>query len=110
MPSTSKVVDEAVRATMKRLVNFSMKNDQDQDAFVMQKTLARSELDKKCESIPDRKFKDIFLQGFTADDKGIKPTMYLGSTYKDIKPTMYLDSTFDIEHIMICRALCVLCT
>lgn len=80
-----KVVNEAVRATMRRMVNYSMIYGQDSGDSFVEKTLVRPELEKMGESMSDRKFKDIFAQGFTAD-------------YKAIKPTMYRDPTFDISN------------
>ena len=68
---------------MEKLVNTSMKQGQDPDDYFMEKTLARSELEKMGEPISDRRFKDIYGQGLTAE-------------YKDIKLVMYHDLTFDM--------------
>ena len=80
----SKVTDEVIRAKMDKLVNTNMEQGEDPDSYFMEKTLARSELEKMGEMISDRRFKDICVQGFTAE-------------YKDIKMMMYRDPTFDID-------------
>ena len=61
----------------------------------MEKTLARSELERMGESISNRRFKDICVQGFTPE-------------YKDIKLMMYRDPTFDIDQMQTTmRHLCL---
>ena len=52
----------------------------------MEKTLARSELEKMGETISGRRLKDICVQGFTAE-------------YNDMKMMMYRDPTFDIDQM-----------
>ena len=71
---------------MDKLVNSNMKQAEDPDSYFMEKTLARSELEKMGETISDRRFKDICVQGFTSENK-------------DIKMMMYQDPTFDIDQI-----------
>ena len=71
---------------MDKLVNTSMKQGHDPDDYFMEKTLARAELEKMGESISDRRFKDVCVQGFTAE-------------YKDIKRMMYHDPMFGIEQM-----------
>ena len=80
------MTDEVIHATMDKLVNTSMKQGHDPDDYFMEKTLARAELEKMGESISDRRFKDVCVQGFTAE-------------YKDIKLMMHRDPTFDIEYM-----------
>ena len=63
-----------------------MEQGEDPDSYFMEKTLARFKLEKMDEMIPDRRFKDICVQGFTA-------------RYKDIKMMMYRDPTFDIDQM-----------
>ena len=82
----NKVTDEVIRAKMDKLVNTNMEQGEDPDSYLMEKTLARSELEKMGEIISDRRFKDICVQGFTAE-------------YKDIKMMMYRDPTFDIDQM-----------
>ena len=79
----NKVTDEVFRAKMDKLVNSNMEQGEDPDSYFMEKELARSELEKMGETISDRRFKDICVQGFTAE-------------YKDIKMMMYRDPTFDV--------------
>ena len=55
----NKVTDEVLRAKMDNLVNSNMKQGEDPDSYFMEKTLARSELEKLGETISDRSFKDI---------------------------------------------------
>ena len=55
----NKVTDEVIRAKMDNLVNSNMKQGEDPDSYFMEKTLARSELEKLGETISDRSFKDI---------------------------------------------------
>ena len=82
----NKVADEVIRATMERLVNTSVKQGQDTDDYLMGKTLARTELEKMGEPIPDGSFKDFGVQGFTVE-------------YKDIKLITYRDPTFDTNQM-----------
>lgn len=63
-----------------------MRHDQDPDDYVMEETLARSELEKFGEPVPDRSFKDICIEGFTED-------------YKDIELMLYRDLTYGIEQM-----------
>ena len=86
VPKYNKVTDEVIWAKMDKLVNTNMEQGEDPDSYFMEKTLARSELEKMGEMISDRRFKDICLQGFTSE-------------YKDIKTMMYRNSTFDIDQI-----------
>ena len=80
------VTDEVIRAKMDKLVNSNMEQVEDLDSDFMKKTLARSELEKMGETISDRRFKDICVQGFTSE-------------YKDNKMMMYRDPTFDIDQM-----------
>ena len=82
----NKVPDEVIRAAMEKLVNISMTQGQDSDDYFMEKTFARSELEKMGEPISDRRFKDVCVQGFTAE-------------YEDIKLITYRDPTFDIDQM-----------
>ena len=82
----NKVTDEVIRAKMDNLVNTNMERGENLDSYFMEKTLARSELEKMGEMISDRRFKDVCVQGFTAE-------------YKDIKLMMYRDPTFDIDQM-----------
>ena len=82
----NKVTGEVIRTTMEKLVNTSMKQGQDPDDDLMEKALARSELEKMGEPISDRRFKDICVQGFAAE-------------YNDIKLITYRDPTFDIDQM-----------
>ena len=82
----NKVTDDLIRSTMDKLVDSTMQLGQDPHEFFVEKTLARAELEKMGEPISDRRFKDIFVQGFTAE-------------YKDIKLMMYRDPTFDIDQM-----------
>lgn len=68
---------------MEKLINTSMEQGQIPDDFVMEKTLARTELAKIGGSISDRRFKDIYVQRFIPN-------------CKDTKLVMYGDPTFDI--------------
>ena len=79
---------------MKKLVNTSMNQGQDPDEYFMEKTLARSELEEMGEPISDRRFKDVCVQGFTAE-------------YKDIKLITYRDPPSTLTR---CRAPCATCT
>ena len=81
----NKVTDEVIRAKMDKLINTNMEQGEDPDSYFMEKTLARSEPEKMGEMISDRIFKDICVQGFTAE-------------YKD-KMMMYRDPTFDINQM-----------
>ena len=71
---------------MDKLVNTNMEQGEDPDSYSIEKTLARSELEKMDEPITDRRFKDICVQGFTSE-------------CKDIKMMMYRDPTFDIDQM-----------
>ena len=71
---------------MDKLLNSNMEQGEGPDSYFMEKTLARSELEKMGEMISDRRFKDISVQEFTAE-------------YKDIKMMMYRDPTFDIDQM-----------
>ena len=82
----NKVTDEVIRAKMDKLVNTNMEQGEDPDSYFIEKTLARSELEKMGEMISDRRFKDVCVQGFTAK-------------YKDIKMMISRDPTFDIDQI-----------
>ena len=82
----NKVTDEVIRSKMDKLVNSNMEQGVDPDSYFMEKTLARSELEKMGEPITDRTFKDICVQGFTSENK-------------DIKMMMYGDPTFDIDQM-----------
>ena len=85
--SYNEVTDEVIRAKMDKLVNTNMEQGEDPDSYFMEKTLARSELEKMSGMISDRRFKDICVQGFTAEYKEIKMMI------------MYRDSSFDIDQI-----------
>ena len=65
----NKVSNEVIRAKMDKLVNSTMKQGEDPDSSCMEKTLARAELERMGETISDRRFKDICVQGFTAEYK-----------------------------------------
>ena len=86
MAKHNKVTDEFIHATMEKLVNTSMKQDQDPEDYFIEKALDRSELENMGEPISDRRFNDICVQGFSSD-------------YKDIKLMMYRDPTFDIDQM-----------
>ena len=84
----NKVTGEVIRAKMDKLVNSNMDQGEDPESYFMEKTLARSELEKMTEIISDRRFKDICVQGFTAK-------------YKDIKMmVMYRDPTLNIDQML----------
>ena len=82
----NKVTGALIRAKMDKLVNSNIKQGEDPDSHFMEKTIARSELEKMGETISDRRFKDICVHRFTAE-------------YKDIKIMMYRDPTFDIDRM-----------
>ena len=81
----NKVTGEVIRAGMDNLVNSKMKPREHPDCYRVGKTHARSELEKMGETIFDRKFKEICVQGFMTE-------------YEDIK-MMYRDPTFDIDQM-----------
>ena len=76
----NKVTDGVIRDKIDKIVNTNMEQGEDPDSSFMEKTLARSELEKMGEMISDRR------QGFTAE-------------YKAIKMIMYRDPTFDIDQM-----------
>ena len=82
----NKVTDEVIWTKMDKLVNTNMEQGEDPDSYSIEKTLARSELEKMGEMISDRRFKDICVQGFTSE-------------YKDIKMMLCRDPTFDIDQM-----------
>ena len=84
--SKYKVTDEVIRSTIDILVNTPIKEGEDPDDYFMEKTLGRAELAKMDETITDRSFEDICVQGFTSE-------------YKDVKMMMYRDPTFDIHQM-----------
>ena len=57
--SKHKVTDEVIRTKMDKLVNTNMEQGEDPDSYFLEKTLARSELEKMGEMISDCRFKDI---------------------------------------------------
>ena len=71
---------------MDKPVNTNMEQGEDPDSYFVERTLARSELERMSEMISDRRSKDICVQGFTAE-------------YKYIKMMMYRDPTFDIDQM-----------
>ena len=71
---------------MDKVVYTNMEQGEDPDSYFMEKTPARSELQTMGETVADRIFKDICVQGFTAE-------------CKDIKVMMYRDPTFDIDQM-----------
>ena len=71
MAKYNKVVHEVIRAITEKLVNTSMKPDQDPGDFFMEKTHAGAELAKLGEPISDRRFKDFFVQGVSYQYKDI---------------------------------------
>ena len=82
----NKFTDEVIRAKTDTLVNSNMKQGEDPDSYLMEKTLARFELEKMGETTSDRRLKNICVQGFTAE-------------FKDFKMMMYRDPTFDIDQM-----------
>ena len=72
----NKVTDEVIRAKMDKLVNSNMEQGEDPDSYFTEKTLARSEPEKMSETISDRRLKDICVQGFASEYKGINMKMY----------------------------------
>ena len=67
---------------MDKFVNCSMNHGGDPGSYFMEQTLARYELEKMSELMSDCRFKEIRVQGSTAE-------------YKDIKIMMCRDSTLD---------------
>ena len=82
----NKVTHEVIRAKKDKLIKSNMKQGVDPDSYFMGKKLARFELEKMGETISDSRFKDVCVQGFTAE-------------YKDIKMMMYRDPAFDTDQI-----------
>ena len=66
-----------IRAKKDKFVNSNMKQREDRD-FYLEKTLAGSELEKMGETIPDRRFKDLCVQGFTRGTRTFKMVIYRG--------------------------------
>ena len=77
----NKVTDEAIRATVEKFVNTSIKQAQDPNDYFMEKTFARYEIDRMGKTISDRAFNDICVRGFTAEHKHIAAMMYRGPTF-----------------------------
>ena len=89
----NKVTDKAIRSQMDKSVTSNIKQGEDPDSYLMEITLARSELEKMGETIFDRRFKHICVQGFSAE-------------YNDIKMMMYRDPISDIDQMQSMMRYC----
>ena len=81
--SYDRVTDEVIRAKMAELENSPMNLGENPDDYFNQKHLLRAQLEKMGETISDRRFKDICVQGFSDE-------------YNDVKMMVFRDPTFDV--------------
>lgn len=81
-----KMTDEAIRATMEKLVNTPMKPGQNPNDYPNEKHLLHNRADKMGRRGPHRWYKEICGTGFTKH-------------FKDMKILMYGDSMLDIENM-----------
>ncbi|CAB1110220.1 unnamed protein product [Ectocarpus sp. CCAP 1310/34] len=82
----NRVTDEVIRAKLDDLERTVMEPGENPDDFFNKKHRLRSQLEKMGETISDRRFKDICVQGFSED-------------YKDIKMMVFRDPSFDVQQM-----------
>ena len=78
-----RVTDEVIRAKMEELENTPMNPGENPDDYFNQKHLLRVQLDKMGETVSDRRFKDICVQGFSDE-------------YNDVRLMVFRDPTFTV--------------
>ncbi|CAB1106353.1 unnamed protein product [Ectocarpus sp. CCAP 1310/34] len=81
-----RVTDEVIRAKLDDLERTAMEPGENPDDFFNKEHRLRSQLEKMGETISDRRFKDICVQGFSED-------------YKDIKMMVFRDPSFDVQQM-----------
>ncbi|CAB1101301.1 unnamed protein product [Ectocarpus sp. CCAP 1310/34] len=82
----NRVTDEVIRAKLDDLERTVTEPGENPDDFFNTKHRLRSQLEKMGETISDRRFKDICVQGFSED-------------YKDIKMMAFRDLSFDVQQM-----------